>query len=253
MKIIKEPSFFDQEDADFVRQLEKENRLKLISQGFSLNPLAKELYGLSDNVKIDYIPNPIDIDFDFDLKKQVKKNNIIFLGRLESQKRAWLFCETAKRMPEYEFYVMGKFFRLREQNEEALKPYMNGSVKNLRFVGHLDGEEKHRMIREAKILLNTSIWEGIPISWLEALEKGTLIVSNLNNEELPSKFGAFTGDNFGDGFEGVDSYCKAIKKLMEDDELRNRMAGDAVKYIRERHSRERFRKDIIGKFGECGG
>jgi hypothetical protein len=28
---------------------------------------------------------------------------IIFLGRIESVKRGWLFCEIAKKMPEYEF------------------------------------------------------------------------------------------------------------------------------------------------------
>ena len=29
---------------------------------------------------------------------------IVFLGRLEAQKRAWIFCEIAKLLPEYDFY-----------------------------------------------------------------------------------------------------------------------------------------------------
>ena len=50
-------------------------------------------------------------------------------------------------------------------------------------------KEKEKLIKESRLLINTSIWEGIPISWLEALQYGTLIVSCLDNENLPSKFG----------------------------------------------------------------
>lgn len=250
MQVVKEPNFFSQETADMVKKFNDEGRLRLISQGYSLNPLALEYYGLPEDVKIDYVPNPIKIDFDFDLSKQEKKNSIIFLGRLETQKRAWLFCEVAKRMPQYEFNVMGKFFRNVDINKKMLEPYMDGSIKNLHFLGHLENEEKAKVIREAKILLNTSIWEGIPISWLEVLEKGTLIVSNLNNEDLPRKFGICTGDNLGDGFDNIDKYCDAIAKLIENDELRNKLANEAIQYIRERHSVDRFKRDITRAFNE---
>ena len=107
MQSIKDPCFYTQHVYDTVNTLVKYNRVKFISQGYCLNPLAMELYRLPNTTPVQYLPNPIDIDFDFKFDLKKKKKHVIFLGRLEAQKRAWVFCEIAKRMPEYEFYVLG--------------------------------------------------------------------------------------------------------------------------------------------------
>ena len=244
MQSIKDPCFYTQHVYDTVNMLAQHNRVKFITQGYCLNPLAMELYRLPNTTPIQYLPNPIDIDFDFKFDLKKKKKRVIFLGRLEAQKRAWVFCEIAKRMPEYEFYVLGKFFRYREDNERMLKPYMNGDIKNLHFVGHVDGAEKADLIKSARILCSTAIWEGIPISWLECLSYGTVLVSDLERENLVKNFGVFVGDNPGDGFDGVESFVPAIRELMENDELYKAKAESAIKYIRETHNIARFVKDL---------
>lgn len=244
MSSIKDPCFFNQKIYDTVNRLYNENRVKFISQGYSLNPLAKKLYNLPDNVDIKYLPNPIDIDFNYQFDISKKKKQIIFLGRLEAQKRAWLFCEIAKKMPEYEFYVLGQFFRHKEDNQRMLKEYLDGNIKNLHFVGHVDGEKKLKFIKESRLLISTSIWEGIPISWLEALSFGTLIVSDLEREDLMNKFGAFVGDILGDGFDGVDAFIPFIKQLMEDDDIYIKKATSAIDYIRKTHNLDRFVNDM---------
>ena len=244
MQSIKDPCFYTQHVYDTVHELAKNNRVKFISQGYCLNSLAMDLYKLSKNTPVQYLPNPIDLDMDFKLDLKQKKKRVIFLGRLEAQKRAWLFCEIAKRMPEYEFYVLGQFFRYREDNERMLKPYMNGDIKNLHFVGHVDGKEKQELIKSARILCSTAIWEGIPISWLECLSYGTVLVSDLEREGLVEKFGTFVGDNLGDGFEGVDSFIPAIRELMENDKLYKEKAESAIQYIRETHNVPRFVNDL---------
>ncbi len=244
MKSIKDPCFYHQNIYDTVHELNDEKRVKFISQGYSLNPLAKELYYLPENTSIQYLPNPIelDMDFKFDIKK--KEKSVIFLGRLEAQKRAWVFCEIAKRMPEYDFYVLGQFFRHRKDNERMLAPYMKNDIPNLHFVGHVDGKEKAELIKSARILCSTAIWEGIPISWLECLSYGTVLVSDLEREGLVEKFGLFTGDNPGDGFDGVDNFIPAIRELMENDKLYKQKAESAIKYIRETHNIPRFVNDL---------
>lgn len=240
VSLIKDPCVASKEAANLVRTLNYRGLVSFISQGCSLNPLAKKLYNLPDSVKIKYLPNPTEIDnsYKFDIKK--KKKQVIFLGRLEAQKRAWLFCEVAKKMPEYDFYLMGKFHRAEENNRKILEPYMDGSIKNLHFTGHLEGEEKEKLIRDSRILLNTSIWEGIPISWLEAMQYGTAIVSCLDNENIPSKFGAFTGEILGNGFDKTDLFVPAIKKLMEDDKYYSQKANAAIKYLRRTHNIDKF-------------
>ena len=244
VSLIKDPCVTDKDIPKLIEKLNSQGLIKFISQGYSLNPLAKILYNLPENTPIQYLPNPIELDmsYDFDLSK--KKKQVIFLGRLEAQKRAWLFCEVAKRMPEYEFYVMGKFFRDEENNKKPLLPYLNNDIPNLHFTGHLEGEEKERLIRDSRILLNTSIWEGIPISWLEALQYGTSIVSCLDNENLPSRFGAFVGEILGDGYDKADLFIPAIRELMENDELYSQKAQSAIEYIRKTHNIDNFQQQM---------
>lgn len=248
VSLIKDPCVTDKNIPLLVKKLSYENRVKFISQGYSLNNRAIELYDLPEKYPIKYLPNPIDLDMNYEFDLSKKKKQVIFLGRLEAQKRAWMFCEVAKRMPEYEFFVMGKFHRDEENNKIPLQQYLDDTPSNLHFTGHLEGEEKEKLIRESRVLLNTSIWEGIPISWLEALQYGTAIVSCLDNENLPSRFGAYVGEILGDGYDKIDNFVPAIKELMEDDELYSTKAKSAIEYVRMNHNIKSFvsalRKEI---------
>lgn len=99
-------------------------------------------------------------------------------------------------------------------------------------------------MKNAKILVNTSIHEALPISFLEALSYGTLIVSNQNPENLTSKFGVYIGQVLGDGFDSIGKYAQGIKYLIENDNIRLQLAEQAVQYIKEIHSISRFTKDM---------
>lgn len=65
MKSIKDPCFYRQEIYQLVHDMNEEKRIKFITQGNSLNPLALELYNLENTVPISYVPNPIEIDFEY--------------------------------------------------------------------------------------------------------------------------------------------------------------------------------------------
>lgn len=242
VQLFPEKSYYDQKIYDLVNNWYKDNRVKFISQGYFLNQKAIDLYNLNADVDIQYLPNPIDIDHSFHLSTYEKKDIIIFLGRIESVKRGWLFCEIAKQMPQYEFYVIGQTFREKKENLLIMKDYEN--IENLFFTGHLDGEDKFKFLKDAKILVNTSIHEALPVSFLEALSYGTVLVSNRNPENLTSQFGAYVGDVLGDGFDKVNLFVNAIQELMLDDTRRNLLAQAAIDYIKDRHSVERFVPDM---------
>jgi lipopolysaccharide biosynthesis glycosyltransferase len=244
MQSIKDPCFYRQSIYDLVHRMNENGRVKFISQGYSLNSLAIQLYNLPQNTPIQYIPNPIEIDFDFKFDINKKDKNIIFLGRLEAQKRAWLFCEIAKKMPDYNFYILGSFFRHQKDNKRMLQPYMKGDIQNLHFVGHVDGETKKELIKSARILLSTAIWEGIPISWLECLSYGVCIISCLEREKLVGQFGEFVGEILGDGFDDVDKFIPAIKKIMENDAAYLQKAEGAIQYVRNIHNVPKFIYDL---------
>lgn len=242
VKLFPETSYYNQKIYDLVHEWYKHNRVRFISQGHFLNQKAIDLYQLDSNVDIEYVPNPIDIDPGFDVATFSKKDKIIFLGRLESVKRGWIFCEIARAMPAYEFYILGQTFRESGKNSEIMEGYQK--IDNLHFVGHVEGEEKANYLKEAKILVNTSIHEALPISFLEALSYGTLLVSNRDPEQLTSKFGVYVGEVLGDGFDKVGLFVKAIETLMQDEAKRLEVAIQARKYIEKYHNVESFTQKL---------
>jgi glycosyltransferase involved in cell wall biosynthesis len=195
-------------------------------------------------MRIQDLANPVEIDFDYKLNIPPKENKIIFLGRLEAQKRVWIACEIARAMPQYEFYILGATGTGRDEaaNAKTLEPYRNADgssrIKNLHFTGHVDGDVKNIHIKTAKLLLNTSFWEGIPVSWLEALSYGTLIVSAFDRDNIVARFGAFVGEVTGDGTDqaALEKFTTAIEYWMKHDAERVITAQQAIQFVRDRHS-----------------
>jgi glycosyltransferase involved in cell wall biosynthesis len=244
MKLCAEKCFFNPRLNHIVTEAQRRGQVRFISQGHSLAEYARDLYALSADVRIDYVPNPVAHDESFDLDSYPKEDLVVFLGRLESQKRVWLFCEIARAMPQYQFVVIGKFHRHQKANKAALEPYIDGRIPNLQFVGHLEGDAKFDYQKRAKELLNTSIWEGVPQSFLEALSVGTLLVSNLNPEDLTARFGAYVGEVPGDGFDKVHVFVSAIAALLGDEDRRRALAHAAREYIRTKHTVEAFQTEM---------
>lgn len=242
MTLMPEPNYYCQRVYDLVHNWYQQGRVRFISQGLFLNQKAKDLYRLPGDVPIQYLPNPIEIDPAFDVDTYSKKDQIIFLGRLEDVKRGWLFCEVAKRLPEYEFYVLGSTNKLKKGTEYIFDQYKD--LPNLHFAGHVEGTVKEQYLKDAKILMNTSIHEGLPVSFLEALSYGTVLVSNRNPDNLTSQFGIWVGDVLGNGFDQVDLYVDAVKKLMTDNEKRQQLAKAGRTYIEKIHNIPKFIKEL---------
>ena len=242
MKIISDPYYYNQKIYDLVHDWHRQGRVSFITNGHSLDQFARELYRVDEAVPFTYLPSPIQIDTAYEITGKMK--NVVFLARLEAQKRAWLFCEIAKRMPEVNFFVLGRFYRDEQKNRQTLATYVDGTTQNLHFLGYVDEDTKRQYLREAKILVTTSIWEGIPAAWLEALSYGTLLVSCINREDLPLQFGKYTGEIPGDGFDGVDRFTSAISEILSDDALYLTTAQAAIAYVRQTHNIPRFQSDL---------
>lgn len=232
----------------WMQQMLTRKRVSFISQGASLTAIARELYQIPDTVPVQDMANPIEIETAYRLNDPPKENKIIFIGRLEAQKRVWMVCEIARAMPQHEFYVLGATGKARDEaaNAKSLEPYRHpdgsSKIRNLHFTGHVDGEVKTNHLKTAKLLLNTSIWEGIPVSWREALHYGTLIVSAFERDNIVGRFGTFVGEVMGDGTDeaALKRFTGAIEYWMTHDLERNETAQKAIEFIRSNHSTEIF-------------
>jgi glycosyltransferase involved in cell wall biosynthesis len=232
----------------WMRDMIAQKRVSFISQGRSLSAIARQMYRIPAEMPIDDLANPVESDAGYQLNEPPKTNTIVFLGRLEAQKRVWIVCEIAKAMPHYDFYILGATGRGRNEaaNAKTLEPYRHpdGSsrIKNLHFAGHVDGVVKSTYLKAARLLLNTSIWEGIPVSWLEALSYGTLVISAFDRDDIVKRFGTFVGEVMGDGTDegSIEKFTTAIEYWMTHDAERHAKALEAIQYVRARHSIQAF-------------
>lgn len=233
VNICPEGSYYDAKRYEFIHSKIKDGNVKFVSQARFLNEKAEDLYRFTSKEQIEFIPNPLELKFATREEIEKKRNAVVFLGRLDNVKRAWLFCELAKKCPEFDFYVCGS--TTDRDSQKVMRPYFEEEIKNLHFLGHVVGGEKNEILKKAKILVNTSIHEALPVSFIEALAFGCLLVSCQNPDDLTNRFGIWTGKVLGDGFSDVEKFSDAVRRVMSDETKRVETAIKAVEYVKTVH------------------
>jgi len=201
-------------------------------------------YGITpDNVT--YLPNLIDLRPGRVTKTE--KPTVVVLGRLDPVKRPWVAAALAERLPNVEFLFLGQnHFSGPGSWQPANLPL------NVRLLGHVDGEEKTRLLSSAWMLLNTSIHEGLPVTFQEALACETPIVSCLDPERVVSHFGIFVGEAQGDGMDSLGRFEDAIRKLIASPSLRERFGREGRAWIESTHNRNNFIETFHGLCAQAG-
>lgn len=145
---------------------------------------AQKKYGLQTEPV--FLPSPIPF-----LEKIQKSGRplVCFVGRLDRRKRPQIFFELARKFPEVQFVAIGAG----QDGNLDLKLYKQyGDIKNLEIVGFLDqfgGDELINLLGKSWILVNTSVREGLPTSFIEAAGHGCAIMSEIDPDDFSSRFG----------------------------------------------------------------
>lgn len=150
-----------------------------------------------------YVNNGINIQ---ELKKliiefgEVKKHpfTVFTLGRICYQKNPVLFNKIALEMPDIQFLWIGDG----ELREELTAP-------NIKITGWAERKMALKYSLKGDAFILTSLWEGLPISLLEAMYmKKPCVVSNVigNRDVIRTEKNGFVCDK-------VDDYVQAIRKI----------------------------------------
>lgn len=162
-----------------------------------------EAYKLSK--KSTYVNNGINVS---ELLPYVNNNSlhkplrICTSGRILFQKNPQLFNEIAKSLPEVEFIWIG---------EGELKSLLTAS--NIKVTGWVTREQALKSVQHSDIFLLPSLWEGLPISLLEAMFlKKVCIVSNVigNRDVIQNGTNGFICNT-------LDEYINTIKNIIRGD------------------------------------
>ena len=181
-------------------------------------PKVRSLCGLEEDPG--FLPNPVEIPKQS--PEKAGEPTACFLGRFDREKRPELFFELAWRFPEVRFIALGRAHS--EVRDRRLRQ-VYGSIPNLEIPGFLTGPEKHRVLERSWILVNTSVSECLPVSFLEAAAYRCAILSFNNPDGFASEFGCHVTDGDLD---------RGLRFLLEDDRWRER-GEKGYAYVSEVH------------------
>ena len=184
----------------------------------SVNEKLRRKYGFPKDLEL--LATPVDLNLDV-----VKSPTPIvsFLGRWDRRKRPQLFFELAKEFPNVTFQAVGKS---RDPVWEAELRQRYGNIPNLKMLGFVDQFESEKLkniLSQSWILVNTSVREGLPTSFLEALANKCALLSSVNPGGATATYGYFVEN---------DDFKTGLQALLDNDAWRAK--GEAGwKYVRE--------------------
>ena len=167
--------------------IKRSKNIKIFSEAKFISEKAMKIFNLP--ITPDILLNPIEV---LDLKREkYDEPTIVWVARWDPQKRPDMALLLAKQLPEVRFIMIGTANRTSAHYENVEK-YLNKEfhdLRNLTILGFVPEETKREIIGRSWVLLNTSIREGLPITFLEALAEGTPIVSYVDPDNYVSRFG----------------------------------------------------------------
>jgi len=169
--------------------------------------LARKKYGLADTPG--FLPSPIRLP-----PVAIDKSGVpavCYVGRWDSRKRPELFLDLAAEFPGVHFIAMGRG-RTGKYDRELRHRY--GGLPNVELTGFIDQFASPRffeLLSSAWVLVNTSLREGLPRSFLEAAACGCAILSRVDPDGFASRFG-FRAEH--------DNFDVGLRTLLADDRWR---------------------------------
>lgn len=190
----------------------------LFSAAEYLIPKVKLNYDLKSDPL--FLPTPVVVP---DKVRKADSPTVCFLARWDKRKRPELFFELARSFPRVKFIAIG------EAQDKKMDRYFRetySELPNLEMTGFVDQFSTNQLssiLEKTWILVNTSIREGLPISFLEAAANRCAILSEMNPDGFPSKFGYCARDG---------NFVEGLEFLLKDERWRKR-GEDAYEYVKE--------------------
>jgi len=183
-------------------------------------------YGIASN----YINNGIKCDLSLQVSKKAhyEKITIGTIGRITYPKNPKLFNEIAQS------FITNKSIEFLWIGDGELKKEL--SARNITVTGWLSRDEVDQQLNQIDIFLSTSLWEGLPLSVLQAMcAAKPLILSNcVGNKDLVKQ-------NFnGLLFDKKDEAIRALNKIIKNLDGLQLMGSHSLELVRKEFSIEQM-------------
>jgi glycosyltransferase involved in cell wall biosynthesis len=152
---------------------------------------------------------------------------VLWVGTIHAYKRPEWLLEIAARLPHRRFVMVGgpsAGARYRPGYLESIRSRA-AQLPNVHFTGFLPLAEVERWFDRARVLVSTSVYEGMPNVFLQAWARGVPTVATVD-------VGAPVNTVFADAEQGA----ARIERLLADGALWARASADSLDYFRRNHS-----------------
>jgi len=167
-----------------------------------------------------------------------EKNLILWVGTIHDQKRPELLLEMARRLPHRRFAMIGgaspRGERFQAGYYESIREQA-AQLENVAFTGFLPLAEVEQWFDRARVLVSTSVFEGMPNVFLQAWARGVPIVSSVD-----------VGVPMNRLYSELDQAVQHIERLFEDDREWGEASAQALAYFNATHSPDR----VVRQYGE---
>ena len=169
----------------------------------------------------EFLPNPVKI-LEYNKKSETEK--IFFLGRFDKEKNPEKFFKLAEKHSGIKFVAAGR------AHKSAIDQRLRGTYNypNLDLLGHVTGNEKEQLLESGWILVNTSVSECLPVSFLEAASAGCAILSPHDPDGFASNF----------GYQVEEDYAKGLEWLLDGNRWRE-LGKAGHEYVKRTHEHKR--------------
>jgi len=154
-------------------------------------------------------------------------DRVLWVGTVHDYKRPHWFLDIAERLPERRFVMIGG----PSLGGKRIPGYYEGvreraaRLPNVEFTGFLPLEEVERWFDRARLLVLTSVYEGMPNVFLQAWARGVPTVATVD-------VGAPVNTVFDDVAQGA----ARVETLLSDSALWTQAANDCLAYFERNHS-----------------
>jgi len=200
----------------------------LFCQAKYIVPKVINMYGLERAPT--FLPNPVEIP-----KRKIRKAHlptVCFLARWDPVKRIEIFFDLARKFPSVKFIAPGKSHN-QKRDHYLRRKYSR--LPNLEMLGFVSEQMKSEILERSWIMINTSLRECLPVSFLEACAHKCAILSCNNPDNFASDFGFYVRN--GDFFTG-------LKNLLEGSQWKEK-GEKGFKYVKEVHELDKVIRQHI--------
>ena len=166
-----------------------------------------------------------------------EKNLVLWVGTVHDQKRPELLLELARRLPHRRFVMVGgpspRGERFQAGYYESIRDQA-AKLPNVEFTGFLPMREVEPWFDRARVLVCTSVYEGMPNVFLQAWARGVPVVSTVD-----------VGVPMNRVFQDIEEGARQVESLFDEREWADASAR-AQSYFRATHSSDQ----VLRQYGE---